>query len=110
MVSIMSEDQYVDEFRPEMVFNREDGRFDCTLCGKIMARQAVVRTHIIQMHVAPEYFKCSLCEETIKHRQGFSKHINRRHQMKGGKDYLKMYGTKVSDKSIKIEKIEILNE
>ena len=107
MVSIMGGDQYVDEFRPEMVSIIDNMRFGCTICGKIMARQAVVRTHIIQMHVAPEYFKCSLCEETIKHRQGFSKHINRKHQMKGGKDYVKMYGTKVSDKSIKLE---ILNE
>ena len=101
------EGQYVDEFLPEMVLIRDDGRFECTLCGSILCQMSVARTHVIQKHVAPEYFKCSLCEETIKHRQGFSKHINRRHQKKGGKDYVKMYGTKVSDKSIKIE---ILNE
>ena len=95
MVSIMGEDQYVDEFRPEMVFLREDGRFECTLCGNILCAMSVARTHVIRMHTTPEYFKCSICEATIKHRQAFSNHINKMHHITGGRDYVKMYGRKV---------------
>ena len=89
------EGQYVDEFRPEMVSIIDSMRFGCSICGSILSAMSAARTHIIQKHVAPEYFKCSICEATIKHRQGFSKHINRMHQMTGGKDYVKMFGTKV---------------
>jgi len=89
------EDQYVDEFRPEMVFIREDGRFECSLCGNILSAMSVARTHIIRMHTTPEYFKCSICEATIKHRQAFSNHINKMHHITGGRDYVKMYGRKV---------------
>jgi uncharacterized C2H2 Zn-finger protein len=87
--------QYVDEFRPEMVFLREDGRFECTLCGNILCAMSVARTHVIRMHTTPEYFKCSICEATIKHRQAFSNHINKMHHITGGRDYVKMYGRKV---------------
>ena len=87
--------QYVDEFRPEMVFLREDGRFECTLCGNILCAMSVARTHVIRMHTTPEYFKCSICEATIKHRQAFSNHINKMHHITGGRDYLNMYGRKV---------------
>ena len=89
------EGQYVDEFRHEMVLIREDGKFECTLCGNILCRMTVAKSHIIRMHITPEYFKCSICETTIKHRQAFREHINRMHHITGGKDYIKMYGTKV---------------
>ena len=89
------EGQYVNEFRHELVLIREDGKFECSLCGNILCRMTVAKSHIIRMHITPEYFKCSICEATIKHRQAFSKHINRSHHITGGKDYIKMYGTKV---------------
>ena len=76
------EGQYVDEFRPEMVFIREDGRFECTLCRSILCQMSVARTHVIQIHVAPEYFKCKICHAAVKHRMSLSQHLNRKHHIK----------------------------
>ena len=45
------EGQYVDEFRHEMVLIREDGKFECTLCGNILCRMTVAKSHIIRMHI-----------------------------------------------------------
>ena len=89
------EGQYVDEFRHELVLIREDGKFECSICGNTLSRMKVAKAHIIRMHITPEYFKCSICEATIKHRQAFREHINRMHHITGGKDYIKMYATKV---------------
>ena len=89
------EGQYIDEFCPEMVSIREDGRFECTLCGNILGNKTLAKKHIIRIHVAPEYYKCRLCEATIKHSQSFSNHINRMHHITGGRDYVNMYGRKV---------------
>jgi len=76
------EGQYFDEFRPEMVFVREDGRFQCTLCESILCQMSVARTHVIQKHVVPEYFKCKICQATVKHRMSLSQHLNRKHHIK----------------------------
>ena len=76
------EGQYFDEFRPEMVFVREDGRFQCTLCESILCQMSVARTHVIQKHVAPEYFKCKICQAAVKHRMSLSQHLNRKHNIK----------------------------
>ena len=94
------EGQYVDEFLPEMVLIRDDGRFECTLCGSILCQMSVARTHVIQKHIAPEYFKCSICQATVKHYQAFSKHLNRKHHITRGKfqsqsQNVKMYGIKL---------------
>ena len=76
------EGQYYEEFRPEMVFVREDGRFQCTLCESILCQLSVARTHVIQKHVVPEYFKCKICQATVKHRMSLSQHLNRKHHIK----------------------------
>jgi len=80
------------KFQPHMVSKREDGRFDCTLCGSIYSSAFTARTHIVRKHVVPERFQCSICEAVIEHRLDFSNHIIRKHQVKGCKDILKSYG------------------
>jgi len=83
--------QYVDEFQKDMVFEREDGNgFQCTLCGAILTQKSVAKTHVLRMHITPEYYQCNLCYETIKHKFYFRKHISEKH-FKGGKNLIKNY-------------------
>ena len=89
------ESQYVDEFRPELVFVRNDGKVDCKLCGATLSKMKVAKLHVKMKHKPPEYFKCSICEATIKHRQCFSSHINKTHHINGSSDNVKLYGQMV---------------
>lgn len=99
------EAQYVDEFRKDMVHEREDGNgFQCTLCGKIMTQKSVGKTHVLRTHITPEYYQCNLCYETIKHKFYFRKHISEKH-FKGGKNLIKNYASLVPrpDNQIRIK-------
>jgi hypothetical protein len=97
--------QYVDEFQKDMVYEREDGNgFQCTLCGAILTQKSVAKTHVLRMHITPEYYQCNLCYETIKHKFYFRKHISEKH-FKGGKNLIKNYALLVPrpDNQIKIK-------
>jgi ribosomal protein S27E len=79
-------------FQDNMISMRADGKFDCTICGSVLAQLKIAKRHLKMMHLDPQWFQCTLCGSVIQNRMNFSNHIRRMHQMKGG---ITLYGRPV---------------
>ena len=71
---------------------RHDGKFDCTICGSVLAQFKIAKTHVKMKHLDPQWFQCTLCGTEIQNRMNFSNHIRRVHQLTGG---IRAYGREI---------------
>jgi len=66
----------------------------CPYCNTVYSNWQTFKTHYETVHQPAEYYKCRLCNTTIKHKVYFRKHITMKH-FKGGKDVIKNYAVRI---------------
>ena len=79
-----SYDFNISKFEDDIISMRHDGKFDCTICGSVLAQFKIAKTHVKMKHLDPQWFQCTLCGTEIQNRMNFSNHIRRVHQLTGG--------------------------
>ena len=72
-----------------------DNRVLCPYCNTVYSSSKTFKIHYETVHQPAEYYQCRICNETIKHKVYFRKHITIKH-FKGGKDLIKNYALLVS--------------
>ena len=54
-------------------------RILCPYCNTVYSNWQTFKTHYETVHQPAEYYKCRLCNTTIKHKVYFRKHITTKH-------------------------------
>ena len=87
-----SYDFNISKFEDDIISMLHDGKFDCTICGSVLAQFKIAKTHVKMKHLDPQWFQCTLCGTEIQNRMNFSNHIRRVHQLTGG---IRAYGREI---------------
>ena len=75
------------------------GGYFCSICRTSYSTKGTLKIHYDTVHGEAEYYQCTLCEQVIKHKVYFRKHISMKH-FKGGSDLVKNYGRRMTSSEI----------
>ena len=65
----------------QLLERTEDGRFQCTICGKVFKTKQQCQYHIEGRHLEGISLPCHLCGRTFRSRHTLSIHHNRHHKL-----------------------------
>ena len=78
----LSEDEkrHLDERINQLLEKGQDGKFQCTLCGKLFKTKQQCQYHIEAKHLEGILLPCHLCEKTFRSRNSLANHKTKQHK------------------------------
>ena len=78
----LSEDdkRHLDERINQLLEKGEDGKFQCTLCGKFFKTKQQCQYHIEARHLEGILLPCHLCDKTFRSRNSLANHKTKQHK------------------------------